>query len=292
MTTCKTKLVSEIMSREFFPAQTFGVMDFAHDLERVSGLCISPRDKESSWVYRKNDTYALGWIGYGMWQDRAKNSTYVVYSPYIKNNKYKHGDRMNMAMSTSRPNAVKNAMKYLRPLLLSHIISQSRIYCRSGFNRMRNEVEEKMRTQSRDLERNLFPVYGTSAPSALRRELEHLVNSGYSFLDPAVGEQLSSYFRAVQEVSSLKDRSPKFTFVEVTPDAKARGGAKLRVVENHDVDTYMWDATNPDLTGDVYHAADAPEDILHRVAALSMVKDDHYVEGVGYRVCDRIFYLR
>lgn len=298
-----TELVSKILTdARHVPSQVFGVSDFAYDLEQASGLCTAPRDNQTRWVYRKNDTYALGWIGYGRWQDRSKTETYVVYSPYIVNNKYGHGDRTRMSMTTSRPTAVKNAMKYLRPLMPAHIMEQSRALCRDGFNAMLNTVKEQMARMATDLERNLFPTYyrwsstAEGNTSQLRNELEHLVNSGYKFLDPAIGEQLSKYFGVMREASDISRRDPKFTFVEITPNPQAKGGATLRIVEGHDITSHMWTGVwtekDPKMVGETYHAADAPEDVLQKIAVLNMVEDEHYVEGVGYRVCDRVFYLR
>jgi hypothetical protein len=291
MSNFKTTPVSAIdMDADY--NQSFGVMDFAHDLETASGLRTAPRDNQSRWVYRTGDTYALGWIGYGPFQYRGDAHLYTVYSPYIRNKKYGGGDHVFMAMSIKRPTAVKNALKYLRPLSMSVIIDQSRLQCRDGFNKMLTTAKENMVRVSSRLDCNLFPSYNFNTTSALRAELKHLVDTGYKFLDPSVGEQLSNYFALMQEVAEAGNRDPKFTFVEVLPDPRAQGGATLRVVLQHDVSRYYFSADDSNVIHETYAAADAPEDLLHKLAVLNMVEDGHYVEGVGYRESSRVFYLR
>ena len=46
------------------------------------------------------------------------------------------------------------------------------------------------------------------------------------------------------------------------------------------------------MSMNVYTQEEVPQDIMGKLANLSMVPDNHYVAGVGYRHSENIFYLR
>jgi hypothetical protein len=133
--------------------ESFGVMDMAFDLKlKVRGLRTVQKDqdwrKNELWVYRPQDTYAMGWICYAdhMTGGDGENR-YSVFSPNISNGKYTHGDRGYMSSALNRDTAVKNAAKYLRPLTLQQTVR----LVQKEFKHKLNTAAQQMGTELRGL---------------------------------------------------------------------------------------------------------------------------------------------
>jgi hypothetical protein len=111
-------------------------------------------------------------------------------------------------------------------------------------------------------------------------------------LNAEVGEKLNTFFNSMKELNATENSESKpFTFVEAI---SVFGKPKYRVAENIDVhkSTFSWGIDLGTEQVKVYSQEEVPHDILAKLSVLSMVQDEHYVAGVGYRFSENIFYIR
>ena len=74
-------------------------------LKSMRGVKVCKRDNCSAYVYRPEDAYVMGWIGFGDYVIAGNGvSRYAVYAPDITNNKYRKGStNFNMQISLRMP---------------------------------------------------------------------------------------------------------------------------------------------------------------------------------------------
>jgi hypothetical protein len=112
-----------------------------------------------------------------------------------------------------------------------------------------------------------------------------LVKVGHEFTNKQLESDLLNYFKLEEEHEVIKTKGVKVSYV--------------RIYEKYgkqcvDVATIIKDPKVYGNTVDTvvtYDKADAPEDIVGKVAVLSMVENNHWVDDVGYRVDATMFYV-
>ena len=268
-----------------------GLMDFAHLVEQKTKYLTCSKDKYSKWVYRESDSFPMGYIAYKDIRERHSNTDdpkYLVYSPNIHNGKYSYGDRMHSAQATTIEKGAKNAVTYLRALTVPQVVEITKDNCqanaRSQTDALRNDVDQKAGSVLKDM----FDTYKYDKPNALQVELRYMVESGHEFLNKELGQQLKEIFTGFDEFKEAKqNNSDSFLFVEAY---QSFGQNKFRCAPV-DLRGYGDEAVKRELQT-IRGEDDLPEDIKGKLAVLGMVDVEHYVDGVGYRAAENIFYLR
>ncbi len=274
--------------------QPMGLLDFAHKLtQKMKGYKVSVSEMHNMlYVYREGDNYVMGIIGYGDFQTSGDgNDRYAVWSPNIQNNKYHYGLQQNMSLALKRDKAVKNAMKYIRPLTVEQTMKLSMRQCASAAREVVSKIRDNTGEVRRELVNNFFDTstYSAPKPNALQRELRHLVESGYEFLDKDLGDKLHKMFDGLKELETARQVVDNtFTFVEAFVSPTGRQMFRVHV----DVDTTLFRFTMlPDNTS-VYDQHNLPDELAGKLSVLSMLEPEGYVEGVGFRAADNVFYVR
>ena len=288
MSTLELKLVSEINNDDYIICN-FGVSAVASGVrDHMRGVLTAPRDQKSMWVYRPQDTYAMGIIAYGNYQDNPDaQEQYCVFSPNISNGKYNYGDRKYVASATTSAKAIKNAAKYLRPLTTSQVMRQAQDRFVDAMYSTNTDTRQAVLAHTRPLNTDLFNTnpYRDVEQSPLHKELRRMIDAGYEFLDKQLGADLRAAFTAMDDYSEAKRMQRcNHVFVEVM---KRDGMTMLRGFD--DVDNNR-NALNPG-NGFVYSQHEVPEDIAGKIAVLSMAEVGQHVAGVGYRAAPNMFYL-
>lgn len=269
----------------------FGVMDFAHDLKKVMrGIEVAPKSTESMWVYRPQDTFAMGYIAYADFMDNGDGERrYSVFSPNIINNKYQHGERQHISSALRRDKAVKNAAKHLRPLTAEQVLKQVQSEFVSKAYEIASETRAEVQRVVNDFNRgSLFDVnsYRTPTRSPLYNELKHMVDSGHSFLDKDLEANLRAAFVAMDDFEESKQINAKLhTFVEAY-----QFGDQARFRGFYDVENARLAATKGEAFD--YAQGELPEHLAGGISVLSMVDVGQYVMGVGHRAAANIFYVK
>ena len=280
--------------------QPIGLMNFAYTLtHKMKGYKTAIVEKGSPnnmlCVYREGDNYVMGMIGYGDFQNTGDgNDRYAVWSPNIRNMKYNGGLQQHMSLALDMNKAVKNAMTYIRPLSMELTMKQSLRQCGSAASEVVSQIRDKAGETRRELVNNFFDTstYSTPKPNALQRELKYMVESGYEFLDKDLGTALGKLVNGMKELDAARDTNKNtFTFVEafVSPTGRQmfRVGAGVDANKYHSFD---YDGLADEVS--LYEQHNLPEELAGKLSVLSMLEVGGYVEGVGYRAADSIFYLR
>ena len=275
--------------------QPFGLLDFADKLmQEMKGFSVSVCNHSNRlWVYRKGDNYAVGMIGYGDFQNTSDGEDrYAVWSPNIKNMKYNGGEQQSMCLALKRDKAVKNALQYLRPLSIKQTVKLSLRDCCLAAGEVVSKVRDSVGEVRREMINNLFDTstYSTPKPNALQRELKHMVDSGYEFLDKDLGDKIAKIVGGIKELAMARDANKNtFTFVEAS--VSPTGRQVFRVLTDVDANSaYSFDPGPDEMS--VHDQHSLPDELAGKMSVLSMLQADGYVEGVGYKVSDTIFYLR
>jgi len=279
--------------------QPMGLLDFAHKLtQQMKGYKVSVSEMHNMlYVYREGDNYVMGIIGYGDFQTSGDgNDRYAVWSPNIKNQKYSHGLQQNMSLALKQDKAVKNAMKYIRPLTVEQTMKLSLRQCHRAAQEVVSKIRDNTGELRRELVNNFFDTgtYSTPKPNPLQRELKHLVESGYEFLDKDLGDKLHKMFGGLKELEAARQVVDNtFTFVEAI--VSPTGRQMFRVHTDVDASTHYSITRSvselPDNTS-VYDQHNLPDELAGKLSVLSMLELEGYVEGVGYRAADNVFYVR
>ena len=294
--TLQATLVKDIQKDECISDVNVGVMDMAHDLkEKMRGIEFGRLNQKALWVFRPQDTYAMGFIACGDYMDGGDGrDRYHVFSPNIINNSYTYGDRENMASALHRAKGVKNAAKYLRPWTTKQVMARVQREMYSKADEVQIETRHRAEACAREARgRNLLEVRRYSALEAnpLQNELKHLLDSGYEFLDKNLEQNLRATFTANEEYEEIKKQGEApLTFVEIitVDDTQHFRGytdvpstSSLLSVRGLDEDTAF-----------KYTLGDIPEHIMGPISVLSMVGVGQYVAGVGYRAGENMFYVK
>ena len=277
------KVVEDHNSVEKHVSQPVMLYDFRKEVEAaIPGCRTTARGDGQCWVYMPDDHLTMGLIGFGNNTNNGRGASgYFVRSRTITNSKYASGSKQrNMVTSTNRAVAVKNAKKFLRRWSPREIMDATKQYPRDAITNMRN-------TLRMDINKREAALFGgqlsNRKDAPLVAEVRHLFNSGHTFLDPSIPQQLTQYFGLWDEEFNLQHgHHANFVAISVS-----HGRQRFDVVPVDSID--QWYPKNIGETETYYE--DVPEHILGRLSVLSMVEDGVYVHGVGYRHTAGLFYV-
>jgi hypothetical protein len=232
-------------------------------------------------VVMDNNPFTLGWIGYGDWSlNSSENTKLTICSRLIANNKYaSHRDQYYMVMPHSAVKAIKEACKYLLPY-------STRELGKLLHNEIRNKAgiyKDTLRDKATGVTRQLG--LGWSLKHEAIEELKYLKDSGFAFktnwLDHAMLD-IDEAYAAYQE------------YMQYNPNAK------LVRIENGDnpvvhvltVDNVLSNGNEaPPCQLEMLKPEDVPDDVAGKVAVLQTLDNNQYVERVGMRWNDYIFWV-
>jgi len=264
----------------------FAVMALRDKIKQsVRGLQFIERNKKSLYIYRDDCPYVLGWIGYGDYRQGGDGTEmYVVQARTIVNGKYsEYSKQYFMKMSTNIDTALKSVKTYIRPYNPVDLADMNMKQVSTAISDVSGAVTSKMR----EIQNNIVDVrsYGDNSQTRLFTELKHLLTTNHEFVDPSFGTALIDYFAAVEEEKQYKGRSVPMWFVRVYE----RFGAQAFDVLSID-NAENW---NPNIGDEryTYNADTLPEDIMGKLSVLNILNDDQYVDDVGYRASEGMFYV-
>ena len=258
--------------------------------KKVRGYKTAPKNLECMWVYRPQDTYAMGWIRYGdVFDGGTGEKRHAVYSPNIHNGKYSYGDNCHMSSALHFNKGLLNACKYLRPPTAKQVVLQVQRDFARGVSRSLDEVKTKAQKITSKIDTGVFGrTRLNTAP--LKRELANILKSDYEFLDKELEVQLTEAFEATKELHEGRDVHDKdHTFIEVI---QAQGANLYRGFKRVGQSYSLWRHDDSDENKIAYTQEQLPESLLGAMSVLSMVEEGQYVAGVGYRAGENMFYIK
>jgi hypothetical protein len=288
------KLVKDIIAKKDVVTVNFGTMDMAHELtQKVRGIAVAPRSTDSMWVYRTQDTYAMGYIGYCQVHETGdQEQRYAVFSPNIHNGKYSYGEKQHMASALHRPKGVANAAKHLRPLTAKQVLALTQGEFVSALFDAKSTARNQVAKATQQIDCKLFALerFRKSDTTPLQDELQRILNSDYVFVDKELEAQLYAAFAAVAEHEESKQlHDAKHTFIEVI---EAHGKNTFRGFAEVDDDRSLFRLAVTQENLFYFTQEELPERLMGAMSVLSMVEVGVYVSGVGYRAANNMFYVR
>jgi hypothetical protein len=287
------KLVKDIAGQRDVVVN-FGTMDMAHELtQKVRGIEVAPRSTDSMWVYRPQDTYAMGYIGYCQVHETGdQEQRYAVFSPNIHNGKYNYGEKQHMASALHRPKGVANAAKHLRPLTAKQVLELTQGDFVSALYEAKSTARSQVAKATQQIDLRLFALERYRKPdlNPLQNELQRILNSDYVFVDKELEAQLHAAFTAVAEhEESKKLHEAKHTFIEVI---ETHGRNTFRGYAEVDDDRSLYRMADTKENLFYFTQEELPDRLMGAMSVLSMVETGVYVSGVGYRAASNMFYVR
>ena len=264
------------------PLQTF--MDRLQGVFR--GVKFVKMRSNKVWVYYPDEPYPMGYIGYGDFRTEVcGDDQYMVGSRKITNEKYgDYQDQFRMKMSGNMDTAIRNAKRFLRNFSPHEMAGANAKLLRSKAN----DAPEMLGNKFRKSMRELFDHETGSRTGAFKgrmlTELRHLVDSDHGFVDGEFGHQLRQMFEAGDAWRESFLKTVDVYFVRVF---EKFGKQTFQVIELDDVRDYNPRVSDQFLT----YTDDLPEDIMGKLAVLSMTEDGNYVDDVGMRVDEGMFYV-
>ena len=232
---------------------------------------------EQLHVYLPTDHFTLGVVGWGDWSvDGKPSKSIMVRSPRIRNDKYA-AERMQHYMWTSinPKRALSNALGALRP----HTpIAVAKHYAPDVASKVWNSDYE-----GRD---KVSKIKGKVVRhDSLEQELRGIVASGYTFINAEFSDLVTSFLHEADEYS-LRQQKIDMVYVRayMLGDQQVFDTVPIANMHKH----YNFDVEESFLR---YTEDTLPDDIRGKLSMLLMVDMNEYVDGVGMRVHDEVFYV-
>jgi hypothetical protein len=231
------------------------------------------------FVYMDGHAYAMMKIGYGDYSTKGDgDSKFMVYARMIKNEKFRDdSDQYHMATAEGIDRAIKNVKKYMRPYSPVECATMSFEAVRSKFSSVVQGVSSEL-YQARS---------GVIESAHLRNELFHMLDVGYEFLAEDFREKIVQWREKYNEDQVARGRALHAYYVNVRIHREEMVCDVIEVLDANK--RSRLDAHMPVVT---YKMEDLPEGVAGNLAALSMVDDGHYVDGVGMRVDSATFWVQ
>ena len=249
------------------------------------------RSENTAYVYIEGEQMVLGWVGYGDFQSTVTgDDKYVVYARNIRNMRHVEGtDEYYMRSALRLDKAIKNCKANLIRYTSEETGCALAKHPKRDFVRLSREAKEAyMKVQ-----RNIGLMDRTNTELGL--ELITLIKDGYVFRQPELHENISKLSHLTEQYnkhSSNNTRPMDFVRIYKNPREELRAD----VVKMININAYTaWGSSGriaDRVSGkDMYLAEALPESILGKVAVMAMCEDGQFVEDVGYKVDDTMFYF-
>jgi len=297
MMTFRHKLVSEALTEEKRWTSGWAEAEQSESIRilksniasSVRGMQFIMRDRASLYMYIEGNPYCVGWVSAGQKPEpfdgeQSRWSTeYTISSPNIANNRYSdYNDAYYTKTTGSCATALRHIKRYMRPYSPQDMLKVT-------FSDVVSKVTSVAYTARQDLRASVETMFNISSytpDSPLLTELRHLVKAGHTFLSPAFSADLAKYFELKDNSSALSGREVPMWFVRVY---ECMGAQKFETV-------YIGNATSAytsamSNTVDRYEADNLPDHIMGKLSVLNMLGDGEYVDGVGYRAGEGMFYV-
>ena len=232
------------------------------------------------YAYMDEHIYAMMKIGYGDHSVGSNNSPkFVVYARVIANEKFKEDRKQYyMAAAENIERAIRNVKKYMRPYSPIECAAMSFEAVRSKFTLILSNASTGMVSARHKLFESAH----------LRHELFHMLDVGYEFLSEEFKNTIVDWREAYREDQASKARALHLYYVNVRIARQEMVCDVIEVLDAHKHYTIK-DRVNVVTT---YKMEELPDNIAGGIATLSMVKDNHYVDGVGLRVDSATFWVQ
>ena len=261
------------------------------------GVVIDSRQANYTFAYYPDEVFARGKISYKDCRDvkprGEEKLTFNVSSKSIENNKTNHynSDLFYRMSSTNITTGIRNAVKHLRAYTPMDVMATTL----EDLVRHRNSVGQDENYEIRQLSSYLCDSGVMCAK--LRTELLHLHTSGHNFIDPVYGEKLAKYVSASKEQAENSRLGQDYICVQVRTTSTGHEFTCLDVDDHkqlaHDIryDSRRSEQRLTDMHAGTRVTTELPDDVLSKVSVLTISEDNTFLDGVGWKYCDEVYYV-
>lgn len=283
----KTRLVSELTTPDALKHSedyraSYLKQEFIDLMEAVGktlrDVKFHVKNSTTAVVYRSGDIHALGEVGYKNTKSKSTaEPTYYVESRRITNEKYRAGNWQRHIVTTkSLANAVKAASTYLTPFTCEESVSVTKDTARQIITDTVNTFSSAAKRAYKDLTGQSSWVFDIS--SEFIAELR-----GHRFVSPSMQHAADSFYKAYdlwKDAETVTKSGAYYIGVSDNYGQQVVDSAKVTLGYPYTQECY--ERMNAEAVADW---------VKGRIAVLSMVPPLHYVQGVGVRLDDRVFYV-
>ena len=261
---------------------------------KFGAMTASGITRSEVFVYFPDELYCRGVIGYG---DIGVNEVIVKYfvnSRHIKNGKIAAWRETHSVLSSANlKKAIGHAKTYLREFTMPDIYRISKCEVGNAIDGVKNETYLAKCKLSESIEEGLKDT------GFLTLEFRNMLASGYQFQDAEFKERVVNYLQSIDDHNAVLGRKVKVSMVVVYPQLNEQHDAKVTVYTSDTpidfnkgwISTTMDSAMQQSAVTHTYTRSTVPEDIKGAVQSLSIVEVNQYVDGLGYRTSNNIFYV-
>jgi hypothetical protein len=225
--------------------------------------------------------------------DDPNRMEYSVYSRNIENKRYNEYNADHYSKkSTVMKNAVKHALAYLRPYKPVELAQRHGSWLWEFVEKQVSELRSKRNELVREVTGNFNRTLGSDKFEA---ELRHLVQSGHSFTNPEIGENLAKYFKVkwAYEQAENKKHDMVYLRVYVHNDQQL---ADIATIPHKLTETLQYKHSSVQYMSTSEQAEGVPieqlsDNLIGRVSVLSMLQVEQGEPGVGFKASDSEFFI-
>ena len=245
------------------------------------GVKANGNSQHKKFVYMEGCPYTMGYLHFGDPRENAEKNVhhFCVSAPTIMNEKYAdYNSNYAMKMSVNLNQGVKNAKRYLQPVPWGVVAHKKFKDVRHAFNNVRNSFQDDFELSMGEL---------GMKNKTLAPELANLIENGHVFLDKDLQDKVVDMVAKRKLYEEDKQKRLDLYFVY----AYIKWGKETYIVIEIDdaqaVSTPDWKT----MQHTEYDADTLPEQLKGRVMSLNVLEQDTFVDDVGYKVRDNMFYV-
>ena len=225
------------------------------------------------WAYFPEDQYAFMRLGFADYSVQSgTTSKFAVYSRNIKNEKFnEQREQYHMAMADTLDRAVKNAKKYMRRYGVHEVAQMS-------LDTFQTKLNGAVWATSAEYNNAYAAV---TQHGSFHNEMRSLVMSGYQFNDPAFGAAVKDMLAKLDEQMAKQYEQHHGYYVQVR---EYMGEQVFDVIVVLDVKKARGRTVGSHHTYKAEELDTVDENLASRLAALSMLDNGAFVEGLGHKV--------
>ena len=245
------------------------------------GVKTDGKSQHKKFVYMEGYPYTMGYLHYGDPRENAEKKVnhFCVSAPTIMNEKYAdYNSNYAMKMSVNLNQGVKNAKRYLQPVPWGVVAHKKFKEVRHAFNNVRNSFQDDFELSMGELgmkNKMLVP------------ELANLIENGHVFLDKELHDKVVDMVAKRKLYEEDKQKRCDLYFVY----AYIKWGKETYIVIEIDDAQVISSPDWKTMQHTEYDADTLPEQLKGRVMSLNVLEQDTFVDGVGYKVGDNMFYV-
>ena len=281
-----SKLTSDVVPLEYLREVSKALRDnckFACD--RTLGLW------RRYYVYTPDSMFVMGWVAYGDYGlDTPTGDKFVVGSHRIINRKYcEDRDQHHMSFSTKMVTAVRSAKRYILPIGHGEVARRTINDTNHTVAAFNSEISSlaKVALSKIGLEGRLTEV----SSSDVWAELCHKLDTNNPFLSAEFERYVGE---AREKINVWKVHQSASTDMYCVRVYERLGKQVFDVNLISDLpNTYNWRPVhNADFGNRRYNSMDElPEEIMNKISALSICEVGGFVEEVGHRSMNTLYYV-